>query len=188
MNDDAPVEGKSVISDESDTEKKNRSSSSSVPAVDASKIVQSPAPAPVPGGDDDFFTVSAVRKIKVTAPPGVGPNNKPAPAPFSETNQNKMSANNDDDYSESSDGEFDSDSEPMENIEKSPYEAHQDAEKGEPLFTGMKEILKEEKSAEFNRGKVSDEAKKIFGASDSWDMIKANCKWLTLLFMVPTWL
>jgi hypothetical protein len=65
----------------------------------------------------------------------------------------------------------------MEVIDRSPYEANQDAEKGEPLFARMKEILKEVKNGDSNRGKVSDEARKIFGALDSRDMVNAYCKW-----------
>ena len=187
MKDDEALaaETKSVISDESDSEKKNRRSAPETVA----KVGVAPSPAlmPVPGGDDDFFTLSAVRKIKVTAPPIPIADIKPAAATTMLVsgnflqNKNTTSCRKDDESSESSDDDFESDSEPMDVIEKSPYEINQDAEKGEPLFTRMKDILKEENHADNNRGKVSHEAKKIFGASLSWEMVKASCK---SLFMV----
>lgn len=167
MKHDALAEDKRVISDESDAERKNIS----IPE----KAAPSPVPAPVLGGDDDFITVSAVRKIKVTVPPV--PDSKPAAARAITASESHMHSSRDAEYSESSDNEVDSDSEPMGVIDRSPYEANQDAEKSEPLFARMKEILKEVKSGEGNRGKVSDEARKIFGASHSWDMVHAYCKW-----------
>ena len=173
------AEAKGVISDESDSEKKNRSS---VPETVAKvAVVPSPAPVAVPGGDDDFFTLSAVRKIKVTAPP-IPTDSKPAATITTRVsgnfleNNNATSGRNDDEPSESSEDDYDSDAERMDLIEKSPYEVNQDAEKGEPIFSRIKEILKEEKND--GRGKVSDEAKQIFGASLAREMVKASCKCL----------
>lgn len=176
MKDKAATVVKGVISDESDTEKK----APKPPKFDAPKVVPSPVPAPVAGGEDDFIKVSAVRKIKVTAPP-VSADSKPSATitvRSSAQKQTKMRYSRDDELSDSSDDEIGSVSEPMDVIEKSPYELGEDAEKGEALFTRMKETLKEEASDDGGTGRVSETAKQVFGPSNAWNMVKANCKYL----------
>jgi len=228
MADDEPVPPDQadtiVIDHESDTEKNRNGSGGTGSGTNGigeterrtREVVVAPSPAPisVPGGDDDFFTVSAVRKIKVTEPPIPSENNKSAALSSTTTNPTSTTATTkaprnrklsttreeeeqqqrqqeDEDYVRSASDsshvqEYQSDSEPMEIIEKSPYEINQDAEKGEPIFTRMKELLRESSSHPRSgdngnnkpngRGKVSDEAKEIFGVSDSHDLVRASCK------------
>lgn len=65
-----------------------------------------------------------------------------------------------------------SDSEPMDVIEKSPYEANFNAEKGVALFTRMKNLLKERHGDDYRT--VNAEATKIFGPTNAWCLVKAN--------------
>lgn len=67
-----------------------------------------------------------------------------------------------------------SDCAPMDLIDKSPYEPSLNAEKGIKVFTDMKNLLAE--SHDDNLRSVDPKAAKIFGPTNAWCLVKANCK------------
>jgi len=167
------------------------------PNFDQPEVAASPAPVPIQGGDDEVIQVSHVRKIKVnlTEPPAPkvhkvhkpptfaatrpeqGPPKPPLPI-FSGPNHPEIDSKTENKKKMKKkmpveDAEEDvSDSEPMDVIEKSPYENNLDAEKGVAMFTRMKSILKERKEGDDYRT-VNEEATKIFGPN-AWCLVKAN--------------
>ncbi len=179
---------------ESSTELKvyTQLSSTNPQAFDRPLLAPSPAPVPIQGGEDEVIRVSAVRKIKVNsteqvfktkniveAPPPRKQEDQPIPPTSDSSIQlqtpdiadmpKRIITNPETDGDESH-----SDSEPMTVIEKSPYENNMDAEKGVELFTKMKNVLKERNEGDDYRT-VHEEATKIFGPTNAWCLVKANC-------------
>lgn len=160
---------------------------------DEPPIAPSPAPVPIQGGEDEIIRVSHVRKIKVnTREPPTLKHHKSAPVAEAKSEEPLLPqsvASNSASFGlykklrkkklrkrvqdEMDDEETGSDCEPMDVIEKSPYESNADAEKGEELFTRMKSVLKERKGGDDYRT-VNEEATKIFGPSNAWSLVKAN--------------
>eukprot|EP00934_Nitzschia_sp_Nitz4_P007084 Nitzschia sp. Nitz4//scaffold212_size37733//27005//28699//NITZ4_007738-RA/size37733-augustus-gene-0.11-mRNA-1//1//CDS//3329542037//7074//frame0 len=134
----------------------------------------SPAPVPIQGGEDDVIQVSHVRKIKVNIMESPTPAKAAASNGREELRRSasrevkKRKAKNQMDLFE----EEISDSEPMAVIEKSPYEANLNAEKGVDLFSRMRNILKERKGDDYRT--VDAEATRIFGPTNAWCLVKAN--------------
>lgn len=146
----------------------------------------SPAPVPIQGGDDEVIQVSAVRKIKVNITESGSKTRHIVESPLRKqeysihpspdtTSKGKESFNKEKNMKDldRDEEESPSDSEPMDVIEKSPYENNMDAEKGVELFTRMKNVLKERKEDDDYRT-VNEEATKIFGPTNAWCLVKAN--------------
>lgn len=163
---------------------------------DQPSLAPSPNPIPIQGGEDEVIQVSAVRKIKVnitesqaksrlssqsieSPPTGIDEEQHQVNHSNEETQQHRqqppMAARikRDPDWVEGDSQTSPSDSEPMDVIEKSPYENNMDAEKGEELFMRMKNALKECDNGDDYRT-VHEEATKIFGPTNAWCLVKAN--------------
>jgi hypothetical protein len=186
---------------ESSTELRVRRVASSSPyghptTFDQPSLAPSPNPIPILGGEDEVIQVSAVRKIKVNITEPL------AKSRLSHSNEASLNGS-DEEYHECQSHEAQqrqqqapmstrikrdpdlegdsqsapSDSEPMDIIEKSPYENNMDAEKGEELFMRMKNVLKEYDNGDDYRT-VHEEATKIFGPTNAWCLVKANGKYM----------
>jgi hypothetical protein len=169
---------------------------------DQPSLAPSPNPIPILGGEDEVIQVSAVRKIRVNITEPLAKSNRLSQsieAPPIGTNIDDDDEQHQANHSNSNeiqhqppspsmstrikrdpdrDGEVlsaPSDSEPMDVIEKSPYENNMDAEKGEELFMRMKNVLKEHDNGDDYR--VNEEATKIFGPTNAWCLVKANGTW-----------
>ena len=163
---------------------------------DQPSLVPSPNPIPILGGENEVIQVSAVRKIKVNITEPLAKSNRlsqsieapPNGTSIDNEEQNQVNQSNEIQHQPSAsmstrikrDPDWDgdaqsapSDSEPMDVIEKSPYENNMDAEKGEELFMKMKSVLKEHDNGDDYRS-VNEEASKIFGPTNAWCLVKAN--------------
>lgn len=137
----------------------------------------SPAPVPIRGRDDEFIRVSHVRKIKVNSMGVVEPKKKldmedskrTAPSKGSERRRNHVESDDDDGNT--------TDCDPMDVIEKSPYEPEQNAEYGVEIFTKLRSVLQEVSDANDYKS-VNPEASKIFGPTNAWCLVKASGKFV----------
>ena len=161
--------------------------------LDEPSVAASPAPVPIRGRDDEFIRVSQVRKIKVNTMAVVDPppkkkiemedtkrsperkarTTKGSPSPMRRRRELVEEPVDDDD-----DDSVVSDCEPMDVIEKSPYELHQNAEYGVDIFTKLRSVLHERQEDDDYRT-VSPEASKIFGPANAWSLVKATGKFPT---------
>jgi hypothetical protein len=129
-------------------------------------IVASPAPVPTKGGEDEVIRVSRIRSIGVKQMEALSLPPRESTARFRGSAKQSRTAE---------DGHSDadvSDCAPMDIIEKSPYEANLNAEKGVKLFIDMRRLLEESESDEYRT--VSPQATKIFGPTNAWCLVKAN--------------
>ncbi|KAG7346705.1 hypothetical protein IV203_005774 [Nitzschia inconspicua] len=151
----------------------------------------SPAPAVVQGGDDDFFQVSHVASIevkKVAAKPPTSVLHRNHSQPHrtdsssggsfpsagsheEEEEDEKMSSEVETPDSEIDDDSIDNSLAEERNIiiDKSPYEADFDAEKGEKVFDEMKDVLLEDE-----RGGPKPKAVELFGKTNASCLIRVH--------------
>jgi hypothetical protein len=154
---------------------------------------ESPAPAVVKGGENEFVKVSHLSTIEVRevaqkhAPPRTIQRKITAPLNSTPSEVDDMDDTVDDVsrskgrprnvHAESQnvvdDPDDISESDSMDVIEKSPYEPGLNAEKGEKVFQDIKRLLKEQASSD-DVHCVNPEAVKVFGPTNGWLLVKAS--------------
>lgn len=154
--------------------------------------IESPAPAVVKGGENEFVKVSHLASIEVNEVAQKQPTQRMVQRmKASPTNTTEVASELNDmeddaeekfhsqgrtrNFQASSPKMVDylddvSDSAPMDVIGKSPYEQGLNAEKGEKIFEEIKRLLEEDSSS----GDVNPEALRVFGPTNGCCLVKAN--------------
>jgi hypothetical protein len=152
--------------------------------VDNPQALESPAPAVVLGGENEFVKVSHLGSIEVKEVAKKQPSEIQRVLPLGKNHRRTSSGSDSHETSEAAAEREDSPMErpstatsasdssgPMEHIEKSPYEADYHAEKGEKIFDEMNEALEEDKHS---FGKPTLRAVEMFGNKDANRIVRAK--------------